>query len=459
MTVTVGDSSDNPPFFEQLSYECVLSQEATRGQFVTVVSADDPDKVDSNKLVYTIVEGNEQQTYHMDPYTGIITLMNMQNFGNTHIAVLNVSVTDGVYTSYTRVKISILPANLHNPQFEQLLYEARVGENQLAGRLVATVKAKDEDFGRYGKLSYSIVSDEMREIFDIDSDTGEVTTKIKLDRESRKSYDILVMAIDDGGRAGFATIRVSVADENEFPPQFVNTEYKTVIHANVSKNVVFLWIKAMDADENENAAIKYTIYDSENKGVKDVFGINELNGGVYLKFDAEKFENQMFQFFVRAHDSGMPSLHADVPVDVYVMAPSEIPPLFEKKEKNLFVSENSEPGTLISRIALTSNATATTFRIISVDDDDDPQFTINGDGELRLGKTLDRESKDLYYINILAETDSSPPLTAVNEIELRILDVNDVIPSFESNLYSLAVAENVEKGSSILKVHAHDAGK
>lgn len=458
MTVHVSDSSDNPPFFEQLSYECVLSQEATRGQFVTVLTADDPDYIDSNKLVYTIVEGNEQQTYHMDPFSGIITLMNMQNFGETHIAVLNVSVTDGVYTSYTRVKISILPANLHNPYFEQLVYEVKVNENQLAGRLVASVKAKDNDFGKYGKVTYTIVSDEMREIFDIDGETGDVITKIKLDRETRKGYEILIMATDEGGRSGFTTVRVAVADENEYPPQFINTEYKTVIHANVSRNIVFLRIKAIDLDENQNAAIKYAIYDSENKGVKDVFGINEQNGGVYLKFDAEKFENQMFQFFVRAHDSGIPSLHSDVPVDVYVMASSEVPPMFEKKEKNLFLSENSEPGTLISRISLTGNVTAK-LRIISVDDLDDPQFTINSEGELKLGKTLDREAKDLYYINILAETDSSPPLTAVNEIELRILDVNDVIPTFESTSYSLSVAENIEKGSSILKVHAHDGGK
>lgn len=458
MSVHVSDSSDNPPFFEQLSYECVLSQEATRGQFVTVLSANDPDRIDSNKLIYTIVEGNEQQTYHMDPSSGIITLMNMQNFGDTHVAVLNVSVTDGVYTTYTRVKITILPANLHNPYFEQLVYEVKVNENQLAGRLVTSVKAKDEDFGKYGKIVYSIVGDAMREIFDIDAETGDIITKIKLDRETRKAYEVLAMASDEGGRAGFTTIRISVADENEFPPTIVNSEYKAAIHANLTRNIVFLWIKAIDWDENQNAAIKYTIYDAENKGVKDVFGINENNGGVYLKIDAAKFENQMFQFFVRAHDGGIPSLHADVPVDVYVMAASEIPPVFEKKEKNLFLSENSEPGTLISRVSLTGNVTAS-FRIISVDDPNDPQFTVNDEGELKLGKTLDREAKDLYYISILAETDSSPPLTAVAEIELRILDVNDVIPSFESSLYSLTVAENIEKGTSILKVHAHDAGE
>lgn len=438
----------------------MLSQEATRGQFVTVIKANDPDYIDSNRLTYAIVDGNENQTYHIDPNSGIITLMNMQNFGKTQqYTLLNISATDGLYTSYTRVKISILPANLHNPYFDQLVYEVKVNENQLAGRLVTTVNAKDDDFGKYGRVTYKIVSDEMREIFDVDAETGEITTKIVLDREKRKSYEILVMATDGGGRLGFTTIRIAVGDENEFSPEFLNSEYHAVIHGNLTKNIVFLRVKAIDLDENKNAAVRYVIYDSENKGVKDVFGINEHNGGISLKFDADRFENQMFQFFVRAFDGGIPELHSDVPVNVYVMAPSEIPPLFEKKERNWSIMENAAPGTLIGRLVITNNVSAN-YRIISADDydNDDPQFSINEDGELKLGKTLDREQKDLYYISILAETDSSPPLTAVVDIELRVQDVNDVKPTFESSIYSVSIAENVEKGTSVLKVHARDAG-
>lgn len=134
--------NDNQPKFEQPSYSCVLSEHAQRGQFVIVVSASDPDYVDHDNLIYTIAEGNELQTYSIDSVTGIITLINMQNFADKHLTILNVSVTDGVYTSFTRVKINILPANLHNPQFPHLLYDVKVNENQLAGRLVIVVSVK-----------------------------------------------------------------------------------------------------------------------------------------------------------------------------------------------------------------------------------------------------------------------------------------------------------------------------
>lgn len=467
----MSDFNDNQPHFAQLSYECVLSQEATRGQFVTILSANDEDDSDANKLIYTIVEGNDQQTYHMDPHTGVISLINMQNFVNktttststsssssSTFALLNVSVTDGIYTSYTRVKITILPANLHNPSFERLIYEAEVNENQLPGRFVAQVKAHDDDFGKYGRILYSIVSDEMNEVFDVDSESGIVKTRIKLDREERNKYEILIQARDDGGRVGYTTVRLSVSDENEFPPQFVNSEYKAAISSNISRSIEFIRIKALDFDENQNAAIRFSIYDAENKGIKDVFGINEHDGGIFLKIDAQKLENQMFQFFVRAHDCGSPPLYSDVPIDVYVMASSENPPVFEKKDKSIFLNENAEPGTIICRMPLTGNVTAN-LRIISRDDPNDPQFTINNEGELKLLKTLDREKRESYLLSVLAETDSSPPLTDVQEIELRLLDVNDATPNFESSLYSLSVAENIEKGTSILKVHAHDAGE
>jgi len=70
--VTVLDMNDNSPKFEQPSYACQLSKEALRGQFVTVISASDADVVDQARLVYTIVGGNDQQMFAMDPTTGTI---------------------------------------------------------------------------------------------------------------------------------------------------------------------------------------------------------------------------------------------------------------------------------------------------------------------------------------------------------------------------------------------------
>lgn len=180
-----------------------------------------------------------------------------------------------------------------------------------------------------------------------------------------------------------------------------------------------------------------------------------------MRTSATPFENQMFQFFVRAQDGGSPSLHSDVPIDVYIMSAADQPPVFEKKEKILFLSESAAPGTVITRLKLANNITAT-YRILSEPrdsktDTDSAQFTINEAGELRLARSLDRETTDLHHIGVLAESDSSPALSAYSEIQLHVQDENDNAPIFESSRYSLLLAENVEKGTAVMRVSAHDA--
>lgn len=98
----------------------------------------------------------------------------MQNFAERPVNDLNISVTDGVYTSFTRVKIEILPANRNNPVFPQLQIDVKVIENQPHGTLVTQVAATDKDFGIYGHVIYSIPSELLRETFEIDKITGNI---------------------------------------------------------------------------------------------------------------------------------------------------------------------------------------------------------------------------------------------------------------------------------------------
>lgn len=237
---SVLDMNDNAPTFEQPSYSCGLSVHAKRGQFVTIVSGSDLDVVDQGHLRYSIVAGNEQQTFHMDPDSGVITLLNLANFGEERSMVLNISVSDGVYTSFARLKVELLPANLHSPVFTDVIMNVHVLENKAAGSHVATVKASDADFGEFGSITYSIHSDLLSESFAIDKVSGRIVTKVRLDREKQKVYEIPVMAMDGGARAGFLTVRVKVDDENDNSPKFTMREYKGCIHSNHSIAAPFI---------------------------------------------------------------------------------------------------------------------------------------------------------------------------------------------------------------------------
>lgn len=165
-------------------------------------------------------------------------------------------------------------------------------------------------------------------------------------------------------------------------------------------------------------------------------------------------ENQLFQLFIRAEDKGVFPHQAEVPLNVYIMGSQDVPILFERKEDKFFISEASLVGTPITRLKTVTNSTVT-YRIVSDGDNSSP-FAIDANGQITLNEPLDREVKDNFLIGVLAETDSSPPLTALAQITLQVLDENDHAPMFESNPYSINLAENTDEGSLILKVIAHD---
>ena len=64
----VEDVNDNMPVFDRASYHCQLTELPVRGQFVTMVSAHDPDA--SDQLVYRIADGNDRQLFYMDKRSG-----------------------------------------------------------------------------------------------------------------------------------------------------------------------------------------------------------------------------------------------------------------------------------------------------------------------------------------------------------------------------------------------------
>lgn len=64
------------------------------------------------------------------------------------------------------------------------------------------IAAKDSDFGDYGALTFDIMSDMAKEMFAVDGDTGQITTKVRLDRETKSvrisfngRYDLTIMLL------------------------------------------------------------------------------------------------------------------------------------------------------------------------------------------------------------------------------------------------------------------------
>ena len=85
------------------------------------------------------------------------------------------------------------------------------------------------------------------------------------------------------------------------------------------------------------------------------------------------------------------------------------------------------------------------------------KFSINSSsGVISALPSLDRETKDTYYLSITAQDGGSPPLTGLCAVRVFISDTNDNKPVFSPTLYSTAISEATPPGTDVIPVHAYD---
>ena len=456
LIVNVEDSNDNAPAFEEAEYLFSLSNEASRGQFVGKVRAVDPDLGDNALLRYSIIGGNEHQIFSMAEETGIISLVNLHNFDKVPNYLLNITASDGVYATTAKVKITLYSSNKYNPTFSTPVMEVKFLENSAVHSLITKLSATDLDGD---EVEYSIVSSEASKLFDLNYVTGDLTNLKKLDREITPSFDIPIMATDLKGRNGFATVKVTLLDENDNSPEFPLTEYRANIHANLSVGTQVVHVTAEDADAGRNSRLKYSIYDTRSSGVDDIFKINKQTGQIFLKTSAIELENEVYQFFVRAEDGGSNPLHADIPVEVYIMSALDRPPKFVNRNSVYFLEEGTPVGKTIAELtALSAPDSQITYKMASTNyQEPDSLFQVDKSGRLIVSNLLDRETAAVHKLVVMAETDSSPSLAAYTELTVQLLDANDHDPEFVSAEYAVSVTEAVEPHTSIIQVQAVDA--
>jgi len=62
---------------------------------------------------------------------------------------------------------------------------------------------------------------------------GTITARTSVDRRERTEYMIRVSAVDGGGRAAYAVVRVHVMAQHAAMPTFLMSEYKANVFASV----------------------------------------------------------------------------------------------------------------------------------------------------------------------------------------------------------------------------------
>uniref|UniRef100_A0A2K5D8Q4 Protocadherin Fat 3 n=1 Tax=Aotus nancymaae TaxID=37293 RepID=A0A2K5D8Q4_AOTNA len=459
--IYISDVNDNPPVFNQLIYESYVSELAPRGHFVTCVQASDADSSDFDRLEYSILSGNDRTSFRMDSKSGVITLSNHRKQRMEPLYSLNVSVSDGLFTSTAQVHIRILGANLYSPAFSQSTYVAEVRENAAAGTKVIHVRATDGDPGTYGQISYAIINDFAKDRFLIDSN-GQVITTERLDRENPLEGDVsvFVRALDGGGRTTFCTVRVIVVDENDNAPQFMTVEYRASVRADVGRGHLVTQVQAIDPDDGANSRITYSLYSEASVSVADLLEIDPDNGWMVTKGNFNQLKNTVLSFFVKAVDGGIPVKHSLIPVYIHVLPSETFLPSFTQSQYSFTIAEDTAIGSTVDilRILPSQNVRFSTVNGERPENNKGGVFIIEQEtGTIKLDKRLDHETSPAFHFKVAATI----PLDKVDivftvDVDIKVLDLNDNKPVFETSSYDTIIMEGMPVGTKLTQVRAID---
>ncbi|XP_067306295.1 protocadherin Fat 3a isoform X1 [Pseudorasbora parva] len=465
VTVDVTDTNDNAPVFNQLLYEASVNELAPKGHFVTCVQASDADRSDAERLQYGLVSGNERMLFELDAASGVLTLSGQRRMQRMPSAItLNVSVSDGVFTSTAQVHVTVERANLHAPQFTQGMYEADVRENAPVGSKVIMIRAQDADPGPFGDVRYVLLSDAARDLFIIDV-SGQITTLESLDREEQSEMVLSIAAVDAGGRSGYCSVRVTVLDENDNAPLFGSSEYHASVRSEVEPGTLVMQVQAWDVDQGANGQVSYSLYSEASLQVTELLDIDPDSGWVVTKGNFASLRGSVLSFFVKASDGGAPVRHSLVSVYIHVLSSDAHIPSFSQPQFSFTVPEDMPIGSLLGAVHLHTSTSHSSLPVSfsavigqTPESNSDGVFVVDKDsGMIKLDKPLDRELTQAYHFKVIAMLQQGR-LDAVSavDVEVKVQDVNDNKPAFESDAYEASVTEGLSPGTRILQVRALD---
>ncbi|XP_051950332.1 cadherin EGF LAG seven-pass G-type receptor 3 [Xyrauchen texanus] len=220
--VNVNDVNDNTPQFLSPRYQGGVSEDAPPFTSVLQISATDRDAHANGRVQYTFQNGEDGDgDFTIEPTSGIVrTVRRLDRESVPFYELTAYAVDRGVPPQRTpvHIQVSVMDVNDNAPVFPADDFEVLVKENSAVGSVVAQITATDPDEGPNAQIMYQIVEGNIPEIFQMDIFSGELTSLIDLDYETRNEYVIVVQATS-APLVSRATVRIRLVDQNDNGPQ------------------------------------------------------------------------------------------------------------------------------------------------------------------------------------------------------------------------------------------------
>ncbi|CAH2063954.1 unnamed protein product, partial [Iphiclides podalirius] len=458
--LTVLDVNDNPPCCTQHRVRARLSEHAPRGAHVAAIAVRDADEPHNARLRFYL-SGEHAHHFAVDKESGVITVAEELDRESVAEYTLVAHAQDRDRPEWecsTELEVTLDDVNDNAPRFSAEVYSVTLPEDADIGSLVAKVHATDADLGENRLVRYSFV-EEGNEAFELAADSGIVTLRAALDRETQAEHRLLVRASDAGAPplSATATVRLTVADVNDNPPEFEFKQYRASAPELDAVGTELLRVRATSRDAGVNADVFYSLVAGDDR---EDFAVDRASGALTIARPLDYERRREYFLTVQAIDGGTPPLSDHATVNVTVLDGNDNAPVFAQSSYGARVREDAAPGTrVLQLIADDADAGANgrvTYAIAR--GDRDGRFAVDADtGYVSVAAPLDREATPAYVLELRATDRGQPPLEASAFLNIEVLDANDNAPLFAHSNYSAVVQEDKPLGHTILKFVVDDA--
>ncbi|XP_006120757.2 protocadherin beta-1-like [Pelodiscus sinensis] len=343
-----------------------------------------------------------------------------------------------------------------------------VPEEMESGSFVANV-AKDlgQDPKRLSARRARVVSEDSRQHFQLDSDTGDLFIKEKLDREELcGEADPCIVHLEIILENPLQSYRaeVSVYDVNDYAPEFSDKELILKMPETTPPGSRFPLGKARDLDVGNNSLQGYAISSADHFRV---YTRHRSDGGKYaelvLERPLDREKQAEISFVLTAIDGGSPARSGTAQVRVIVLDSNDNVPEFSRALYKAQILENTQPDSVVLTVSATDADEgingAISYSFSQKSETNLNAFGINPlTGDIRLLAPLDFEETDACEIDVQA-TDGGG-LSAHSKVLVEVTDVNDNAPEVKITSLISPIPEDssLETVVALFNVRDRDSG-
>ena len=304
VTINVTDANDAPVFSDTSPTNRSVAENLVSASVGDPVSATDED---DDTLEYSL-SGTDADSFSVDSSSGQIRTSERLNYESrdTYSVIVTVDDNNGGTANIT-VNISVTDAN-DKPVFtEGFLISRSVAENLAAGATIGDpVLATDEDGDT---LEYSIASSNT-DIFGVDSNSAQLSTKALFNHEERSSYSVTLSVTDNKGGTNGTFVTVTITDANDAP---VFTEGETALRAILESAVSGTNVgHAVSATDEDDDTLTYSISGTDASS----FSLNTSTGRLSTNTTLDYSTQSSYSVTVSVTDNNGGTDEISVEIDV-----------------------------------------------------------------------------------------------------------------------------------------------